>query len=230
MQKYSCNENFFKNDSEDSFYWAGYIAADGCMRIKNTTYSKVLSLELNSVDHDHIAKLVKILDFKVVNNNYGNQKFIAPFYKKKKLSHLYLNSKVIFNDLKDRFLIEPLKTKTHYFPNHLKTHPLINHFVRGYFDGDGGFYLKKSGQMTLRVCGTLDFLNQYKNVIENNAGFISTSKPYIYNGQGALNYGGNIQIRKIGNYIYNNANVFMERKLNQFKSAPEPRYIRNLNG
>lgn len=232
MQKYSCNEHFFKDDSEASFYWAGYIAADGCVRIKSAKYSKVLSLELNSADHDHIAKLVKILDFKIINNNYGNSNYLSPLYKTHKgyskidgheltSSHLYLNSKTIFNDLKNKFLIEPNKTKTHYFPVHLKDHSLIHHFLRGYFDGDGGFYLHKRGQMTLRVCGTLDFLNEYKYLIEKNANFKSISKPYMYNGQGALNYGGNLQIKKFGDYIYNNANIYMERKREQFKETPK---------
>lgn len=237
MQKYSCNENFFKDDSEASFYWAGYIAADGCARIKETKYSQVPSLELNSADHDHIDKLVKILDFKIINNNYGDKKYAAPIYKSSKgyskidgheltSSQLYLNSKIVFDDLREKFLVEPNKTKVHYFPNHLKGHPLLNHFMRGYFDGDGGFYLQKKKQcreqMSIRVCGTLDFLNEYKNVVESSSGFTSVSKPYMYHGQGALNYGGNSQIKKFGNYIYNNATIYMERKREQFLSMPEP--------
>jgi hypothetical protein len=29
--RYSFNERFFSKDSEKSFYWAGFIAADGCL-------------------------------------------------------------------------------------------------------------------------------------------------------------------------------------------------------
>jgi len=28
---YGCNDDFFKEETEASFYWAGFIAADGCM-------------------------------------------------------------------------------------------------------------------------------------------------------------------------------------------------------
>lgn len=223
MQKYTYNEDFFKEDTESVFYWAGYIAADGCVRIHTTKYSKSPTLELVSVDGDHIVKFLSHINCKSKNNDD-----ILPFYTRivgnSKINKIYLTSKSIFNDLGNRFNIHPNKTKTHEFPIHLKKHPLMRHFLRGYFDGDGGVYLNKSRknfQMTARICGTLEFLQEYKEVLESGSNFLSISKPYIHNGQGALNYGGNIQMIKIRDYLYNNASIFMERKYNQFLEIPQ---------
>ena len=49
--RYSFNERFFSEDSEASFYWAGFIAADGCL------YKKTLSIGLSSKDKCHLQKI-----------------------------------------------------------------------------------------------------------------------------------------------------------------------------
>ena len=36
-KKYSFDERFFSRDSELVFYWAGFIAADGCIRKRGNT-------------------------------------------------------------------------------------------------------------------------------------------------------------------------------------------------
>ncbi len=30
IYKYTCDDDFFSRDTEEAFYWAGFIAADGC--------------------------------------------------------------------------------------------------------------------------------------------------------------------------------------------------------
>ena len=37
---YSCNHNFFSKDTPEAFYWAGFIAADGNLFLKEGRYKQ----------------------------------------------------------------------------------------------------------------------------------------------------------------------------------------------
>lgn len=220
MRKYNCNDNFFSEDNERSFYWAGFIAADGCVRIKESKYSKVKCLEirLSEKDKDHLEKFK--IDIKAEN----------PVHTYKNSSHFVIYSSQIFDDLA-RFGIAPNKTHNMNFPEWIKNHELVKHFLRGYFDGDGGFYfntsIKNNNFMTLRICGTLSFLKGFKEVLEKGSDFISPSKPYMYNGQGALNYTGNIRCSKIASFLYDNSDIYLQRKFDQAQYAKSLRKRRD---
>lgn len=222
MRKYDCNDDFFSQETEQSFYWAGFIAADGCVRIRDTQYSKIYTIELvqSGNEYNHILKLKNTLV--ALNPIHIRKCGISKIDNKNLLRcHFTICSKKVFDDL-SKFGIRPHKTKDHNFPDWLVNHNLVRHFMRGYFDGDGGYYLNKTKtphQMTVRVCGTLEFLQVYKNILESKSGFSSISKPYMYNGQGALNYFGNIRCSKISSFLYDDSNVYLERKYNQAQQS-----------
>jgi hypothetical protein len=215
MRKYDCNDEFFSQETERSFYWAGFIAADGCVRLKSSKYStiKVLEITLSGKEKEFLQKFLND-----INSNNPIHNTVSEGYSK---AHIQISSAKIFDDLA-KFGIRPNKTKDHNFPDWLVSHNLVRHFMRGYFDGDGGYYLNKikvPHQMTVRVCGTLEFLQVYKNILESKSGFSSISKPYMYNGQGALNYFGNILCSKISSFLYDDSNVYLERKYNQAQQS-----------
>ena len=41
---YNCNEDYFANDTPEVFYWAGFIAADGCVMRKKRDYTFVFKV------------------------------------------------------------------------------------------------------------------------------------------------------------------------------------------
>jgi hypothetical protein len=51
-RKYFFNESYFSNMTNESIYWAGFIAADGCLYGKQ----KSLSIMLSKRDKDHLFK------------------------------------------------------------------------------------------------------------------------------------------------------------------------------
>ncbi|MBF0556604.1 MAG: hypothetical protein HQK96_18960, partial [Nitrospirae bacterium] len=55
--KYTCNENFFSLDTIESFYWAGFIAADGCI------FNNQLNLNTAKYDKSHLQKFVDQMQF-----------------------------------------------------------------------------------------------------------------------------------------------------------------------
>lgn len=208
-KKYFCDEGFFSKDTEESFYWAGFIAADGCVRIKKSKYSAIKQLEINlSVDDiEHLELFKKQIKSESIIREYTDKDG-------NKHAHIVISSSKIYDNLV-KFGMHPRKTHTLEFPEWVENHPLCKHFLRGYFDGDGGFYINKESkcpQMTMTICGTIKFLAVYKKLIEYGARVNSTFEPDIHNGQGRLMYSGNIMCAELTKYLYNDAAVYLERK------------------
>jgi intein/homing endonuclease len=200
INKLKLNDNFFGADSPESFYIAGFIAADGCVN------NKELSIRLSSKDKKHLEKINSILQsersIRHYNNNYTG------------VSVLRICSKQILNDLK-RFNVVPRKSLIYSFPDWIKNHPLKNHFMRGYFDGDGSFYLQH--QYNKKICfglrGTVKFLIDYRSILEKECEFpVRINAMPISGGCGLLGYGGNKNIIKISNFLYKDATIYLDRK------------------
>ena len=61
-RKYNCNDNYFDKNTQESFYWAGFIAADGCV-MRRGKNSKILSISIHTKDIDHLYKFKKAIGF-----------------------------------------------------------------------------------------------------------------------------------------------------------------------
>lgn len=94
--------------------------------------------------------------------------------------------------------------------------------MRGYFDGDGCIYKRSkiTGVNVFTVVGNKNFINEYKNILFKKINKKNDVKlrycptnPDI----ASLFLGGNKQIEKIYNFLYNNANIYLERKKNKFE-------------
>ena len=196
------NEDLFSKNTPESFYWAGFIAADGCIG-----KHKTVAIGLSIKDLKHLEKLRNLIDKRKNINIY------------KKACKLVLSSKKMVADL-ERFNITPRKTKTYVFPRWLVKHKLVNHFLRGYFDGDGSFstqLLKGCNikQLRFNVLGTKQFIDIYIKVLEFNC---KTNFRKSTKGRGVYIFecGGNIKSRKIRDFLYKNSNenIRMDRKFN----------------
>jgi len=197
--------DFFSQDTPESFYWAGFIAADGC--VYNNKNSKYLSVWLQEKDSDHIDKLKKVL--KVKNCNIKAQ------------NHLCVCSDRIYDDLK-RFNVVPRKTHIYTFPNWILEHKFSNHFMRGYVDGDGSFSVRVAkdsrNKMSFGICGTYGFINDFKYELSRRCDINPNIKPYKHKGKTiySLCYCGNNNIIKIRNFLYKDSfsDIRMTRKYN----------------
>lgn len=136
------NENYFETiDSDEKAYWLGWIISDGAI-INQPEKSKFqLELTLKIEDEDILHLLEK--DLGVQNKVYlSNNKY-------KRFS---LGSKKIVIDL-EKLGITQNKTFSVKVPSFDKKYNAA--FIRGIFDGDGGFthYQRKTGQ----ICNELSF-------------------------------------------------------------------------
>lgn len=215
---YSCNHNIFSTDTENSFYLAGFIAADGCIKSKNGTTSKSLYIGLSNKDRIHLEKIRDTLgaehpigDYEVKNSKRN------PKWSDTICSSINITSSQIYSDLQ-RFNITERKTHTLTFPDWIKDHPLRHHFIRGYIDGDGCFSSavgkgKKVRQVFFSVRGTTAFLTSLRSILETDLNLEERTKDIrINNGIGVLEYGGNRVCKALAEYLYQDATIYLDRK------------------
>jgi hypothetical protein len=220
--RYSCNHDFFANNNEDSFYVAGFIAADGCIKdrkSKNGNIRPELGIGLSQQDKNFLEQLRSLMqvespvrDF-LVKNSKRNPKWNDTWK-----SEIIITSQKMCEDLK-RFNIVPRKSRIYTFPEWMKTHPLKHHFIRGYNDGDGSFYIPKlkdgclSKQIYFSMRGTPEFLKEVRYILEKECDLGARDKEIrISSGHGCLEYGGNGVIKKISDYLYKDAIIYLTRK------------------
>jgi hypothetical protein len=220
-QKYSCNQSFFKNDTPENFYVAGFVAADGSIR--NTKYSHFLKINLSSTDTEHLHK-IKTLLF----SNHPIKEFIINKHDKdiRKCVEFKIFSNEMVQDLL-RFNIVQNKTFIYTMPDWLISHPLVHHFMRGYFDGDGSISLSGLGvnrtirQLNFQIIGTQKFAEQYGSILEQNCK-LNHNKIAKHNNIYRLNYGGNKTTKKIYDFLYKDATVWLDRKREKFQKVVIP--------
>ena len=216
--KHTVDNNFFNKENEESFYWAGFIAADGCVNNRHR-----LNLGLSILDQVHLNKLRLSLNYSGTVKSYSDS-----------TCELSIYSKQICNDLQKKFNIIPRKSLVYTFPNQIKDHDLINHFMRGYFDGDGSLYYpatkKLTPQLYFNLRGTSQFLNSFKDILNKNC-YINDKTIRLNGGIYSLDYGGNKITKKIMDFLYKNSSIFLERKFNKYKlleTLQERNYERNI--
>jgi len=222
---YNVDDNIFANDTETSFYLAGFIAADGCIVQHKCNEPNCLSICLSEKDKDHLLKLKNMFQFTgPIKTNVAKHSNKNENWKDARQSKMNIYSKQIISDLK-RFGIGPRKSLTYEFPEWLKSHILVNHFMRGYFDGDGSLFktrecrrTQKYGprlyeKMSFGLRGTNAFLLSFKNIL----GSQSITVPKFNNGIDQLVFSGNKQVREIVKFLYKNSTIYMDRKYNVAK-------------
>jgi hypothetical protein len=156
QKRYKIDDKFFDViDTEEKAYWLGFIMADGCIRKIKYTY--MLTIELNSIDEEHLIKFKKSI------------KTDAPITKRKNrnMSIIRICNNHLVQQLIKKGCISN-KTIDGYIPLNILTDKLfIAAYLRGYCDGDGFIdkkryrivYTIKSKQITDQISILLDMLN-----------------------------------------------------------------------
>lgn len=210
--KYKVNEDFFKTWSQEMAYVLGYLYADGSM--EDASYLRGKYVRVSSVERNNIVKIRKWI---------GSEHTIVPqksLHKNGRTGYLLrIGSHAIYNDLL-KLGLYPNKSLTITLPNIPKEY--FEHFVRGYFDGDGcvrlathrGILKKLS---TVFTCGSRIFLEKLAIKIHK---YIDTDQTNIYNGHRSfmLSYSSSDSVR-LFKFMYHGArkDVFLKRKFDRYK-------------
>ena len=214
-QKHSYNLNLFSNiDNELSAYWLGFLYADGSLGMKRPQ----IEVTLKSSDAKHIEKLRDLLciTLPIVHRSVrlGDKIYQAV--------RIGFSSAVIHAQL-IRLGCTPKKSLTLAFPSEEQVpRNMHNHFIRGYFDGDGSVgayaYESRGTQIHYSLEGTQNMLQGTQSVfLENITDYTPTSISKRSNQRSfVLQKGGNASVRCVYNYLYKDATVFLERKKDIF--------------
>lgn len=206
--KYKHNTNAFKSiNTEEQAYWLGFIMADGAV-ITGTSY--IVELTLCEKDGEH---LIKFLNFISPKNEVKDKKIKlnGKTYLAKKVA---ICSKEIVYDL-IALGCPPRKSLDIEFPEITKD--LVHHFMRGYFDGDGSVFIRKDGQFSFSLVGTRNFLEKYMDILIDRAGLNKVKIDNENCGQAFIfRYSGNGNAKKIMDFLYKDATIFLDRKYEIF--------------
>lgn len=187
-KKVQFNEDFFENiDGEPQAYWLGFLMADGCVSL---TQSPKVQIKLHPQDEGHLIKW---------HESIGSCAKLSTINNKYKQSAHYSNK--MCQDLIRHGCI-PNKSLLLKFPNIPKE--LLNHFIRGYFDGDG--CITFSNNRKISFVGTKEFLEELRGVLNAKGHFSVTGRAFDWGVHG------NKITQRIIDYMYKNATIWLDRK------------------
>ena len=204
------NENAFDNmQSEEQFYWLGFMYADGNISKGGNRIEMRLSIK----DKDHLEKFRKFLNLSTeirtgICNGNG-------------FCHLSVRNKHMWSTL-NSLGCTPQKTLTLQFPNisFFKKKENVLHFIRGYVDGDGCLVTcpnttKTSIRTELSLVGTESFLKAINQLFQNK-GYIKNKSSENWDNKAFDLSFSDVPSRKIARYLYENATIYLNRKYEKF--------------
>lgn len=211
-RKYPINENFFDViDTEEKAYFLGFLYADG-YNCKEGNYTR---LALEETDREILEKLTALI---YKENPIERIKVSDRTEEGKGITNYFdICSKHICGQL-DKLGCPQAKTFDLVWPEWLPD-KLERHFIRGYFDGDGGLNIntKKGSSSTIKMTSTKQFSNKIKDIIVKELDISMC----IYKSTTSEVYdvctSGDRQVAKICKWMYDGANIYMARKYNLYQ-------------
>lgn len=211
-RKYTYNSSIFSIINPYNSYWAGFIAADGCVyysKKSNNNYA-VLKLNLSIKDKNILTNFINF-------SNYTGKYTEYIKTDKKKAVRIHIENPIewILN-LNKYWNITSRKSLTLRPPNLTKREDILSYII-GYIDGDGCFHKDYNKYLRLQIIGTKEVLtwinNQFNNIGSIYKKHVNTNKnTYI------LYFGGknvkNICI-ELNTHIKKYNLIVLERKWNK---------------
>ena len=202
-QRHPWDTEFFSRKNADVAYWAGFALADGCLS------GNRLIVSLTPGDIGHLEKLRGALQ------SPSPVRYIGSGPK------LMVSFGVRANRLPDDLLPWGIIHRKTYADLCLPelSEELERHYLRGFFDGDGGFGSKPGGKCEtywLNVKANLSCAVYFAQVLNRNLGLSLIPRPAKVSANGWTTYvvqsGGGMQVSAILRYLYGDGGTSLERK------------------
>lgn len=209
-RKYTINENYFNNiDTQNKAYILGLLYSDGC----NYPPQHRVKLELQERDKSILDKInIEIQSNKplaFVNLNNKNSNWQNTY-------RLDITNKHISEKLAELGMVQN-KSLILEFPKWMDK-SMYSSFLRGYLDGDG--HIEWSNTRFITLVGTRQFCQHIKDFCENQLGIkCSICNTSNKNSNTKLLYiHKKSRIKKFLDFIYNDADLYIERKYNIYQN------------
>jgi hypothetical protein len=196
------NEKAFDEYSEESCYWAGFLAANGCVDTKHR-----VRIMLKYDDFNHLEKFKAFMQstHTISTNTYKYNRCSFEFTNTYICDILDINYSIIPNKT-DKLKLTVLPTK------------FMRHYLRGYFDGDGSICESFSNKNSITSSIYATFASGSRNFSESLFSYL----------QDTLNLGGHLQefegstkwqlkfntndAKTLLKFMYLDSNVYLDRK------------------
>lgn len=226
LRRFKVNDHYFDViDNEHKAYWLGLLLADGFLSNSgHATESFGISLSIK--DKYILEEFVKDLESTYTVKEYiGKSKFensCTDFAYAK----LLIKSKQIFNKLIEYgFTIKKSYdgvVPEEHIPDNLKIH-----FIRGYFDGNGGLSIGSGSHLyTLDFTGTKEIITWILKYFGKENLKLQERHPDRNNNNVSIKISGDKQIYSIMNQIYKDATIYLNRKYERYLKLQE-KYNKN---
>lgn len=194
------NEDFFTKWTKESCYVLGWMFSDGNVSKNERTFG----FHLSEKDVNILKKIKKVMESE--HNIYFRDNSIE----------FRVHSKKMCEDLISLGCM-PKKTLKINFPENMPK-KYINHFVRGYFDGDGSIMFNYPNTIKIRIVGNEKFIDALRKTVAKR---IKIETPKIKKVEDNLwqteFYGNNA--RRFCNWVYKDMGyLYLERKYTRFKN------------
>lgn len=213
-RKYKLNENYFDNiNTPNKAYILGFLYADG----SNMESKCTISISLQEDDRYILEKIrkeigsEKPLEFLDYSNKHDGG------YNYKNQYRLLMFSRHMCEVLKDKGVV-PNKSLILQWPTFLSD-DLYSHFLRGYIDGDG-YIQPHKWEHCVDFISTYDFCKKAQEYIENKLGIkCRLDDASCHNGITTYLYiRYKEQVKLFLDYIYQDAELYLERKYQTYIS------------
>ena len=217
-RKYALDEKYFDNiTSQNQAYILGFLYADG----NNSPSKGTVSLSLQEEDVDILERIrnelksSRPLEF----IDYSNKHTFGYSYKNQ--YRLCLFSSHMCKTLEMLGMIQN-KSLSLCFPKQLSQN-LWRHFIRGYFDGDGSICFRNRGNgasCTITITSTASFCQEILHIFRENLDGIGGNvyDSSCHNGTTKVaTLSGNRQVKTVLDWLYEDAELFLQRKWEQYK-------------
>lgn len=203
-RKYNIDETAFDTlDNEPAAYWLGFIYADGYVSPKRSYFN----VGLQRRDEDHLDKLKEFLksDAQLGRYNYTGHPQSRLNISNRKLSDRLRELGIIVGRNRFNLTIEGLPPE------------MYRHFIRGLIDGDG-YVCENNKWPQIRLVGQDDMLDWTNDIIFKTLSIPQQPKKLVNKKDIILciSFAGRTQAAKLGDWIYRDAQVFMQRKCNRY--------------
>lgn len=171
------NENYFSKYTEHNCYWAGFIAADGCLTTNNR-----ITILLADQDIEHLILFANHLQFagspRTISRAGNKETIKGVEFTNKNLVQLEFSNPKITTDLIQNFNLGPRKSLT-LMPPPLIQREHILAYLAGIVDGDGWITFGKAKTWIVGLVATWEVNTWFKC-------FLNTNYPVTYYKPGSV--------------------------------------------
>ena len=209
IRKYEIDEFFFDEiDSEIKAYFLGFLFADGCNRGAPTYIIELMLAEQDKEILENLSSLIYKDRPLVYKRTKG---------KRQNVYRLLICSKHISESLSALGCVSR-KTHSLTYPCYLDN-SLHDHFIRGYFDGDGSLFMGSQPrwpQWRFTICSTFSFCTGVANIFSKSMGIDLNVRPHSNKSSYVIDTSGNVIVPTIMDWLYKDATIYLQRKHSKY--------------